>query len=197
MTSTDTAGSPSRRRTGGKPSKLEDVIMQTILLFVMAAPMIVMMTMSKRLTPDFLYALMSTDDYGSFMSLAIVGNLVVLGGLSILLWTRGHTLSMGLVAYASWTLMIYTMGAGSEASDYEGASNPYVRAQTIEDDRYSDLAELRRYPVVAAEIRRAAADGRITKGEAYDIEHGQGLNDARAREYEARQARDRAAVLAS
>lgn len=59
----------------------------------------------------------------------------------------------------------------------------------------ADIAQIR--PRGSVHGKRAAADGRITKGEAYDIEHGQALSEARSRKYEARQARGRAAVLGS
>lgn len=196
MTTIQTIGPSSQGDR--KPSKAEDAIIQTIMFTMMATPLVIMMTVPEKVTPDLLYAWGSTPGGSlAIMGIGWSGALLSIMVAGWLVLKHRDVLLATLIASISWVSMIYSMGVYFETNDYDGERNPYVRAQTIEESRYSDLAALRRYPAVAAEIRRAAADGRITKGEAYDIEHGRALSDARSREYEARTARDRAAVLGS
>ena len=91
---------------------------------------------------------------------------------------------------AAWIVtMLWTL-------DPNGVTNPYVRAAPATQRDYARLAEVRGLPPVAALIRRATADGVLTRGEARDVLEGDVLAKARVADAKRRADADRAAVLA-
>lgn len=194
-TSTPEADATPGMSTGG-PSGLAKTVMGTIAIAVVFAPLILMWAMPDRLTPDIAYRWMSTDDGKLAMTLAATLALVLGVGVAVSYeFTEKNIFAEILAMVAGWYALVYVMGVCVETLDRTGASNPYVRAQQATPEQFRTLALVRRYPTVAAEMRRAAADGRVTKGEAHDIVEGTVLAEARTEEAERRAARDRAAVL--
>lgn len=79
--------------------------------------------------------------------------------------TSGSMAMIGILSFV-WTM------ACVMPSDSKGEWNPYVRRMEATAPQYEELAKAKSLPPVAAQIRQAAADGLIDRGEAHDILNG-------------------------
>ena len=193
---TEAASAPENTTRG--PSDLTKAVMIAMAIAVILAPLVLMWSMSGRLTPDIAYKWASTRDGAGAMTM--VSTLALIGYMGVgISYHPGekNIFSWILAMLVGWYALVYVMGVCIETKDHDGASNPYVRVQQATPDQFKELALVRQYPTVAAEIRRAAADGRVTKGEAHDIIEGPVLVDARSEEAKMRAERDRALVLSN
>lgn len=138
----------------------------------------VLYTSTDAMTPDYVYR--RAAEGTGFIEL---GSLIVMliGGISMTMISLRARLQI-----MPWiTLLMTTAGIMwyfvviLHAVDFEGNSNPYVRAREADARAYDSLAVLKDDPSIAALIREARADGRITQGEAYDIINGPAYAAAR------------------
>lgn len=164
-----------------------------VLLF---GPLLVMALFSRSLTPDIVYR---WDADGSALAYVLAGGLLacVLAFMPHLIDSGRSEMGKTAGLYLGSMLFLFVLGTGMEAMDIEGSHNPYVRSEPAYPRQYEELASARRFPRVADQMRLAASDGVVTKGEAYDILNGDVLRDARFEQGRRKAERARAEVLST
>lgn len=186
MTTASTMTPPSRESEGD--------ILTAILMTILIAGTVLIFWKSRALTPDFIDRA-NADGLSGWLTLAaviIMMSTVVVGLIGL---SRKWTLATLIAAPLIWFGMIYTM-ACIMPSDYDGGWNRYTRAMDPLPQQYNDLAEAKKLPAVAVLIRKASSDGRINRGEAYDILHSQTYYEASAEKWRKDQEAIRRKVLA-
>lgn len=122
------------------------------------------------LTPDVVYQA-GARGYDFVFGLAGLATAGLILMASIAFPSKGHVATT-LAVLVSWFCIVWTF-ACSMQYDPEGSHNPYVRRMEPLPAQYEGLLAARSMPAVVEEIRRAATDGRIDRGEAYDILEGE------------------------
>jgi hypothetical protein len=170
-----------------------DAIELTVFIITLVVGTAFILWNGRALTPDFVDR---ANAEGSSEMLDI-GSIAAMLGFTLicavtLVKKMIRTSSFFMVA--AWFTMVWTM-ASLARPDYDGRFNPYVRRMDPLPWQYEDLTAAKALPAVAAQIRAAAKDGRIDRGEAHDILDSRTYSDARAVEFRRRQAVMRREIL--
>lgn len=188
MTTTTSAVTPPSDKDS------EGGVFTAILMTILIGGTILIFWNSRALTPDFIDRA-NADGPDGWLILTTLIIMLSLGALGLIGLMRRSILTSLLAMPLMWFSMIYMM-ACIMPSDYDGEWNPYTRAMDPRPRQYEELAEAKQLPSVAAMIRKASADGRISRGEAYDILHSQTYYDASAEKWRRDQEATRRKVLA-
>lgn len=172
----------------------EGAILTIILMAILIGGTVLIFWNSRALTPDFIDRA-NADGPGGWPGLASLIILLSLGALGFVGMMRRWTLTTLVTTPLMWLSMVYSM-ACIMPSDYDGEWNPYTRAMEPLPRQYEELAEAKQLPSVEAMIRNASTDGRIDRGEAYDILHSRTYYDASAEKWRRDQEATRRKVLA-
>ena len=186
MTTASNVTPPSKESDGG--------LFTAILMTILIGGTILIIWNSRALTPDFVDRA-NADGPSGWLILAPIIVMVSLGALGFIGLARQWTLTALVATPLMWFSMIYT-AACIMPSDYDGEWNRYTRAMDPLPQQYEDLAEAKQLPSVAVLIRKASSDGRIERGEAYDILHSPTYYDASAEKWRRDQEATRRKVLA-
>lgn len=193
MTSqTSTEGTNNTHRTIYEPIPM-DSMTSGMLMAIIAIGSVAIFSNSRSLTPDFVDRV-NADRWGILLTLGsiLAGVVLLLGSGAAILRRKNATgnvlMLAGVFAMVWWAACVIP-------SDYEGKYNPYVRRMEPLESQSEQLLEAKSLPPVANQIRQAASDGRIDRGEAHDILNSRSYFDARAVEYQGRQAETRRKLL--
>lgn len=148
----------------------------------------------RALTPDFVDRA-NADGPSLLVMLGAFALCFGLLGLAAMAMTRQWILTSIAATLGGWFAMMWMM-ASLLPADYDGEYNPYTRRMDPLPSQYEDLAAAKALPAVAAQIRKAAADGRIDRGEAHDILNGETYYAASAEAAEREREKVRRKVLA-
>lgn len=148
----------------------------------------------RALTPDFVDRA-NADGPNLVIMLVAFATIFGLLGLAAVTMSRQWILTGLVTSIGGWFTMMWVI-ASIFPSDYDGEYNAYTRRLDPLPSQYEDLAAAKSLPAVAAQIRTAAADGRIDRGEAHDILNGETYFAASAEASERERAAVRRKVLA-
>jgi len=164
------------------------------IVITLFGPTLAMALFARSLTPDIVYR-WTAEGWGGEYGLTGMALAAIVAALPGIVSGRTDSLESAWGMTLGWTIFVFTIGTGIAAVDLEGSHNPYTRAKPASAWQYADLASARRYPAVAAQIRKAASDGVMTTGEAHDILDGDVLRKAENDAAKVRLDRARADVL--
>lgn len=134
----------------------------------------------------------------SFMPFAwILGAFTACSIITLTLFSKGRPRLAVAAFWITSAFVSWLMVTNLHSIDVDGKRNPYVRAKDAYAESYAQLAPFRNDPRIAPMIRRAKADGRITRGEAYDILHSAAYDAAWTDAQRAEDAKNRNAVLST
>jgi hypothetical protein len=186
MTTASNSTPPSRKSDGG--------VFAAILMTILIGGTVLIFWNSRALTPDFIDRA-NADGPDGWLLLGSIVTTIALMTIGFLSLKRESWTSTVISTLTLWLSMAYMM-ACIMPSDHDGEWNRYTRAMDPLPQQYEDLAEAKKLPAVAVLIRRASSDGRIDRGEAYDILHSQTYYDASAEKWRRDQEATRRKVLA-
>jgi hypothetical protein len=186
-TTTSTVTPPSNKESEGG-------VFAAILMTILIGGTILIILNSRALTPDFIDRA-NADGPDGWLILTTTAVMLSLGALGFIGLMRQWILTTLMATPLMWFSMIYTM-ACIMPSDHDGEWNRYTRAMDPLPQQFEDLAEAKQLPDVAALIRKASSDGRIDRGEAYDILHSPTYYDASAEKWRRDQEETRRKALA-
>lgn len=185
MTAASTMTPPSKESEGG--------VFAAILMTFLIGGTILIFWNSRALTPDFIDRA-NADGPSGWLLLGSTITIIALMTIGFLSLTRDSWTSTVISTLLLWLGMAYMM-ACIIPSDYDGEWNRYTRTMDPLPQQFEDLAEAKQLPTVAALIRKASSDGRIDRGEAYDILHSATYYDASAEKWRRDQEATRRKVL--
>jgi hypothetical protein len=170
-TNTDVLQQPSSPSDGTAQDKPGEAIVTNALVGILVVGSSVIFWNSRALTPDFVDRA-NADGPSLMLTIGAFAAMFGLAFVSAIACMRRMMITSCLLMIVTWFTLVWTIGS-LIPYDFDGRFNPYVRRMDPLASQYEGLAAAKSLPAVADRIRGATTDGRLDRGEAYDILHGE------------------------